>query len=503
MSVFSTERPVSIEATMEQAQQARLEREINMNMLRAQRELEQQAILEQASMEKDSYNAKDEAEKQARLEQIAQTTRVEKSRKALIEATTNMAKNSRRYLFGNLLTYIVTESLWVDDEFKNTDEAAQMISEAVDEIIGKCETVTGQKLMEGTNHSKLLSYADVIIADICSRATDRILLEAATTGEAEINFSLNDEESEELYDKLSDLNPEQIAQTIKNKVLDTIKDEKECGQVKAELFKELDDASSEEPESEEGEEPVSDDTVTDETEDDANEVAESLVGSPMDLVVETIKGKEGTHRGYDIRVLLKLADKEARNNNFDNASACYTKAAQLCESLRNLNRTMFPTEFAFVKGSIDAAMESRMFNISRTSGEATIRTNGDGYTARSLNDALIDLRTYCGAMSTAVTKRNIVTETLNEKVAKRKIERINDVLNGASKNSLFEALMFSNIKKLEASNPVTESGARMIADEIENAAMINTVLEYTIFETLNTLKLFDFNMRTIDKLKTM
>ena len=506
MGVFETDRPASAVAVAEQARQAQLDREINLNMKRAQRELEEQMVAEQAAMEKEAYDGKAEAERQARLEQRAQQTRLERARHALVEAMSNMHNVGKNQLFEEFLRNIITESLWIDDDFKTSDKAQQMISESIGEIITKCEKATGQSLMEGMKNSKLLSYIDEVITSISSQASDRIIAEAKETGDVEIDFSLNDEESDEMYNKLSELNPEQISQAIRDKVLDTVKDEKECGQIKAELFKELDDASSEEPPTEDEGENGGEDTgesITDETEDDANEVAESLIGSDIGTVMETIRQKEGAHKGYDIRVFMKLGDKEAKVGNMDNARECYNTAAQLCESMRNMNSTLLPSEYEFAKGSLVNAMESRMFSVSPTSGNANLRTVNNGYSANTMNEALLDIKAYCSAMGAASLTRNVVTESVADIARRRRADRVNDVLRKSTGSSLFEALMILNVKKLEAERPVYENGAPLVADEVENAAMINTVLEYTIYETLNTLKLFKFDSRTIDKLKTM
>ena len=72
-----------------------------------------------------------------------------------------------------------------------------------------------------------------------------------------------------------------------------------------------------------------------------------------------------------------------------------------------------------------------------------------------------------------------------------------------SGKSLFESMLISNSKVIEKMQPVFEGGEPLLAEDIQNAAMLQTILEYTIYETLNTLKIFDFNINTVNKLKAM
>ena len=505
MGVFQTERPMSPGAILLKQRQDDLERQINRDMLASKRELEQQAVVEQAEMLASSEESERIAHLQAMQEALAHKTKLERARSAYINAVANMPKNGRKQLFENFLLHIVNESLWVDDAVKNTDESQAMIAESFHDIIGKCEAVTGEKLENNLNNSKLLSYVSEVVGTVTDKACERILKEAADTGEIDINFQLNDEESDELYDKLSDINPESISQTVRDKVLDTVKDEKECGKVKAELFKELEDAESEEPiEGEEEVDNTEEAAPEDTTEDDADEVAESLIGSSLGSALETIGSKDGIHDGYDIRVLMKLGDKEALHENYQNAEACYSKAYELCEKLRNRNRVLMPKEFEYVKESLSNAITARKFSVSRTSGRALVREGiGDTYLSEYLNETLLDLGKYCTSMSRASRTRNVNPKTAAQVAEARHKDRINRALTSNTGSSLFESLMIVNTRKIEQSNPVLESGAHLVSDEIDNAAMIQTLLEYTIYETLNTLKVFDFNMRTVDRLKAM
>lgn len=507
MSVFTTIRPASVQEIIDRHTQENLDRQINLDLLKAKNDLERQAVAEQAAMEQDSYDAAKEAEKQAALESLAQATRLENARTAYIEAAKNMPEASRKYLIKTFLTGIITESLWVDDNVKCTEESQTQITEALDQIINKCEDVTGTSLLENMKKTKLLSYIDEAVTYVSSGATERILREAADTGEITIDFKLNDDEADELFNKLTELNPDKISQSIRDKVLDTVKDEKECGQVKAELFKEIDDADNEVPDEGGTEEPTTTETPEepeDTTEDDAEETAESLIGAAIETVARTINAKTGTLPAFGIRVLTKLGDKESLHGNYDNAYTCYTEAAQLCTDLRNSNAVYMPTEYERLKDSIANALNARRFAISESSGRARIRDSFEAiYESTTISNSLDDLRKYNRLMATAVKSRNIVNETPEQSLMRMNNNRISTLLTKNTGNSLFESLMMSNIHELEQSAPVLEGGLQMVSEEVENAAMLQTLLEYTIYETLNTMKVFEFTPSTVKKLQVM
>lgn len=501
MGIFSTERPTTV--SLDKLAQERLDRQINLDLLRAKNAAERQAMEDQKKAIYETQIAEDKARKQAAMEAMSQKTLESKARDAYRVAFNTMPEEARTMLIKNFVFHIVHEGLWLDDQVKDIsdEQVCSEMMEAFNTAISKCEAATGKTFMQGMNNTKYLQMADELITEVSDKAVSRILTEAAETKEISINFNLNNDESDELYDKISELQPEEVSQRIREKVLNTVKDEKACGQVKAELFKELDEAEKQEEEELTSENPADE---SDQTEDDANPTAESLVGHTLAEAMSVISSKEGVNEGYGIRVMLKLGDKEAKNKNYTKALECYSKAGDMCEFLRNSKRTLPSAEYEVVKESLSNAMTARAFAISTTSKRASARDDFSvRYVAETMNDALLDLSKYCSLMESAVRTRNIQTDTLQQIQARRNKDRINTVLRRSTGKSLFESMLISNSKVIEKMQPVFEGGEPLLAEDIQNAAMLQTILEYTIYETLNTLKIFDFNINTVNKLKAM
>lgn len=501
MDIFSTARPATV--SLDKLAQERLDRQINLDLLRAKNAMERQAMEDQKGAIYESTMAEEKARKQAAMEALSQKTIETRARDAYKTALKTMPEEARTQLIKNFVFHIVHEGLWLDDNVKDLsdEQTRNEMMEAFNNVIGKCEAATGKTFMQGMGNTKYLQLADELITEVSDKAVSRILTEAAETKETSINFNLNEDESNELYDKVSELQPEEISQRIRDKVLDTVKDEKACGQVKAELFKELDEAEKQEEEDLTGENPADE---SDQTDDDAGSVAESLLGRTLAEAMSTISSKEDVNEGYGIRVMLKLGDKEAANKNYTKALECYSRAGELCESLRNSKRTLPQVEYEVVKESLGNAMSARAFSISPTTRKASARDNFDNrYSAVTLNDTLLDISRYCSLMESAMRARNVVTETMEQVQARRNKSRINSVLRRSTGESLFEAVLISNAKTIEKMQPVFEGGEPLLAEDIQNAAMLQTILEYTIYETLNTLKIFDFNINTVNKLKAM
>ena len=65
--------------------------------------------------------------------------------------------------------------------------------------------------------------------------------------------------------------------------------------------------------------------------------------------------------------------------------------------------------------------------------------------------------------------------------------------------SIFEALMLSNISA--TNKAVTESSVNASDEDVSDAALIETLLQYTVLETLDTLGMYKFRLGDVNKLK--
>lgn len=75
----------------------------------------------------------------------------------------------------------------------------------------------------------------------------------------------------------------------------------------------------------------------------------------------------------------------------------------------------------------------------------------------------------------------------------------NRLLNNSMGSSIFESLMMMNLSN--TSKMVTEAGTDVSDDNVEDAALIESLLQYTVLETLDTLGIYKFRLMDINSLK--
>lgn len=90
--------------------------------------------------------------------------------------------------------------------------------------------------------------------------------------------------------------------------------------------------------------------------------------------------------------------------------------------------------------------------------------------------------------------------TVDELASNLRTAKINRSINRTGAGTLFESMMIANTKKtMEAA--VTE-GIEVEKEDAMNAALIESILQYTVLETLNTLQLYQFTTSDINKIKS-
>ena len=82
-----------------------------------------------------------------------------------------------------------------------------------------------------------------------------------------------------------------------------------------------------------------------------------------------------------------------------------------------------------------------------------------------------------------------------------KLEAQMKAINASSGATLFESFMMANTKA--ARDVAASEGLSIKPDDTVNAALIESILQYTVLETLNTLKVYDFTSADVVKLKNM
>jgi hypothetical protein len=88
------------------------------------------------------------------------------------------------------------------------------------------------------------------------------------------------------------------------------------------------------------------------------------------------------------------------------------------------------------------------------------------------------------------------TDNLNTLI----IKKYNRVINHGIGGRVFEAIMLGNLSHCDRT--VMESGMSISSEQVENAALIETILDYTVFETLDSIGLYKFRMGDMDKVKS-
>ena len=369
MSIFSVERPESLQETKENMMRANAERQANLALLREQMALEAEEAEKQEKLLAQDKAQQEQEKKNQAMEEAIQAKRLIDSKRVVLEAKMSLPSLARESIIRKTLFDITMESLWIDDEVKNTQEMRCEALKVFNETIEKCDKITGKPLMSSMENTKLLSCINDIAIEEGSAIAERIITEAAENGEININFRMNADEIDEIDKKMGDLGTKELVKEIRKKVLKVVEDEKESGKVKAELFAELDDASKEE------EEPETADTT----------------------------GEDGTT--------------EPEENTGENAK----------------------------EGATESLDELRL---------------------------------------------RLVRENANRK------------LNSMNGSSVFESIMMKSLSDIDAECPTME-GASLLESEKHNAALLQTVLEYTVLETLNTLKVYNFNLRNVGLIKKM
>ena len=489
MSVFSTERPVSALELKAMQEQKQAEYKANRQLMKAQRILEEEEAKNQEKLRQQDAEQKEKEKREQALAEAAQRYQMESANRAYAKAVSSLPKTGRESLIKGILYNIMVESLWVDDAVKNSPEFTPQTIELFEQVIDRCDKATGSSLLANMESTRLLSYINDVATECANMVCDRILTEAKEIKPITIEFNPNADEMDVVEKKLADATPQNISKLVKTKVLGIIKDEKEEGKIKAELFQELDDAGKDDEE-ESGE---------------SNDIAESLIGIPMDQVLEAIEIKAEDTPVYEhivtkLGTLAALADKECISGNFDKAKACYEQVEVLEHQMTSLYGYQGTESLLTAMKTITEALDSRMFNIKPGTGKAIRRESVEPVVVENLSSGGDQLVTYCKGMTRAISNRNVVTETLDEIRNRLARKNANQALHASIGNTLFESMMIKN--SINVKNALTESGSvSLLGSEVQNAAFLQSIVEYTMFETLNTMQVYKFDKESVSKLK--
>lgn len=241
MSVFDTSRPDDSNKRYQKALEAAITRKNNRRRLSEERAIAEESARVSSALEAITENVEVPVTDTRRM-----TKRVlENKNKALQMLESRLVKEGYDTCFNNVIFGMVYESFWADDAVK--ESTVNQMYQTFTETLDLLESL-GIKQIPANKQNQFMQNVAELVTEACAKAVNRIAQGAEcnkdykTPKEIEtISFTMTDGEMNELDDNLAELSPEDITTLVKNKVLQVVQDEKECGKKKSDAFKEIDD----------------------------------------------------------------------------------------------------------------------------------------------------------------------------------------------------------------------------------------------------------------------
>ena len=545
-NLFSTPREniLTGEQMLENAiRRKQIQRE-NMKALTEARKLTDSTEDFTATMEANNIEAEEKNKKDSAMENAFYKQGAKNIIKEQLTMRPRLIKEGTEQVWNKVIGEIIYESYWLDEPVK--ESTVNQIEDSVGQILSYIDDKCPGSKVPTEKHNKLLKNISSVIDSVVREATDRIVNEAIETNSAFNEFELNSEEEEKLDSELGDLGRDEIIELIKGKVAQVIQDEKEKGKERAETFNEIDETIKA---NEEDEKDLADGDVHTGDGEEVNPDEGSSDGetSTEESTLETALKFDSTDNRYtateryvsnileagapfnafedpswgEFKACISLLCKKAKNillmNTENNYCHAMTIIDDICSRLSNVPEDVPGDVKEFVMGMVSliygtvpsdeviiSRMSSPMFSPDLSSPNPSVN-----YTTISWNDLLVNIKTnlssiksYCESKCSSVTQPEVNPlpaqsfESTFESLLMRK--RTQDITKNIG-NSLFEAMMIGNISETE--KIAMESTQNFNNEEIEDAALIESLLQYTVFETLDTLGLYKFRLNDIKAVK--
>ena len=220
----------------------------------------------------------------------------------------------------------------------------------------------------------------------------------------------------------------------------------------------------------------------------------------------------------EFKSYVSLLCKKIKNILVSNSPECYCMVTPVIDELMNRLSSVpedIPgdvKEFVMsmvnmVYGAVppDEVIISRMGGLG--SPDLASQNPSVNYATTSWVDLLVNIKTnlssikgYCESQSTnggCITNEPIsvrATSTFESLLARKKTQMLTRNMG----STLFEAMMIGNISETEK---IAMESVGIGDEEVEDAALIETLLQYTVFETLDTLGLYKFRLNDIKGVK--
>lgn len=246
--IFNTSRQLSVEERIQALVAQKANRtSARASLMEAAEATEARVVLENELAKIDSDQKKDAA-KEDRLNDMQEAMFVTNRKHDLMTLENRLFQEGQQMLWNKLLFETVYTANWVDDLVK-----PQIIQPMYESFASTMEFLKETIPFAFTkNPTRLLEAFDTVVTETAKKAAKRITEETEHDPNAQpnrIQFNLNQDEEDDFDQSISDLNADEIAKKVKDKVLTVVQDEKKASKDKAETMKEIDDVKKDEDES--------------------------------------------------------------------------------------------------------------------------------------------------------------------------------------------------------------------------------------------------------------
>lgn len=544
-SLFSTKRETQLTGSqmLENAIKRRQNQRRNMQALTEANKVALESPDFTATFESTNLEVENNIKKESILEQAAYRQGSKNIIKAQLGMRSRLVQEGKELVMGKVIGEFIYESYWLDDSVK--ESTCEQISESITDLLNYVEESCSSSKVKDIDHTRFMKNVKEAVDSVVENAVNRIMEEAEQTNSAFDEFELNESEEDELDTKLEDLGRDELVELVREKVAKVVQDEKEKGKERAEMFKEIDDAINNDESSDDEDIESDDDSSKESTEEDeAGEgTEESTVNTSGAITLESALKTDNTDGRYtsseryissileagapfqtfedpswnEFKSYVSLLCKKIKNiiivGNYDAANVLID---ELVSKLSNVPETvpsdvtgfvMTMVNMIFGAVPVDEVIISRFRSPMGSPGlNNEMETNFDSISwldlLANIKINLLSVREWCSTKNTScgttLCPENPVKKTPDGIEYVKYIQQMR-TSNKAIGGSLFEAMMIGNIS--ETSRIVTESGNSFTNEDVEDAALIETLLQYTVFETLDTLGLYNFRVSDIKTIK--
>lgn len=476
------------------------------------------AILESAQVE-----VTEKARLSSVLESMKQTRIKERVAKSTVSDRLSLLENAKEITMNKVLFEMVYDAYWLDDNVKK--ESIQETYDEYKNVMAMLESTCGASKTKDKDKSKFIKAVEAVVSEACERATDRILKEAKESGNPNVDFNFTAEEEADLDKKLSELGRDDLVDMVKKKVLTVVQDERKAGKEKAEMLKDIektedeqgDEISNESEESNdassESDEGVSDNKSTKNTTALAQDMEmtypEEMKNMKANIIGKSLESIQGSDYadGDDVKVggstngvlYQYVSDKYKGNENVINLlNSCNSEDPEVVEkyndAMKNPDTAIVKS---FLKEYIGMLNKDRYLCMLKSGVGADCTADERAEASRVVTEQISNCQKIIRELpdqedNPHVAQPRVTLETMIQSAQKRKLY---NTMGG----TLFESFMITNSNSAKES-AVTE-GVSIDSEQAANAALIESILQYTVLETLNTAQIYKFTANDVQAIK--